>query len=434
MRIDHNIYDLIWQADSNRFSVSLRNRQGEWVNPNADILLDHQTKSANQRWLDLAPHPLFHKVNKTRLREPIYSALINLFDNYIADHQLLENYSQQETEEIEHFISLILSTQPINLAYIYISQNLKYAMTLNEFKEQLRLIWFEPFTNYFSGEVLSFCSGFEHIFVGEAKLNSDKTKGEIIGYHNWVKFYLDESQERVNYLGTNYKIPTVSQLLSPHIIALKMTGKLKNEKANSTTKLYKEKGSFFVGSSPECEIALATVVYFDSLQKNKFQYVCSTLINTERYDLIINREITKDNKLGQHIRSFYPQFRGKVIILHTTNLQLSKQHGPIVITSALIEPKDNPLHEWVELKNISSHSISLDGWYLSDQLSRFYSLRGILESNEPRKFFVRTTHFHSMKLSDSGGLIALYQANGKLISLVSYKKVKSGEITIFWQE
>ena len=38
-------------------------------------------------------------------------------------------------------------------------------------------------------------SGFEHVFVGESR---DK---EVIGFHNWIQFYLQEKLGNVDYQG-----------------------------------------------------------------------------------------------------------------------------------------------------------------------------------------------------------------------------------------
>ena len=39
-------------------------------------------------------------------------------------------------------------------------------------------------------------SGFEHVFVGETR--GDK---EVIGFHNWIQFYMQEKADHVDYQG-----------------------------------------------------------------------------------------------------------------------------------------------------------------------------------------------------------------------------------------
>ncbi|MBE9193723.1 hypothetical protein IQ230_26140 [Gloeocapsopsis crepidinum LEGE 06123] len=85
MLADPTIYDQIWKADKNRFSVSVRNAEGDWVDPNADILLDHQVKAGGDRWSDLATRPLFSKVNESRLSESTYPSSVTFRNQQVLD-------------------------------------------------------------------------------------------------------------------------------------------------------------------------------------------------------------------------------------------------------------------------------------------------------------------------------------------------------------
>lgn len=62
------------------------------------------------------------------------------------------------------------------------------------FKQQLYQMWFRPYTR----EVRDDSSGFEHVFVGEAR------DGKILGLHNWIQFSDQEQKGRLNYKGYIY--------------------------------------------------------------------------------------------------------------------------------------------------------------------------------------------------------------------------------------
>jgi len=60
------------------------------------------------------------------------------------------------------------------------------------FKEHLRTMWMGLYDR--GGGVDSSC-GFEHVFLGE-------TEGDVIqGFHSWIRFYLEEKNGNLNYLG-----------------------------------------------------------------------------------------------------------------------------------------------------------------------------------------------------------------------------------------
>ncbi len=441
MQADPKIYDRIWNADTNRCSVSVRSADGGWVDPNADILLDHQVKAAGDKWTDLALRPLFNKVDESLLAKPTYQAMIKLFDNYVVNYRDPEDFTPQENDEIAAFLDLLLNTPPMQLAYEYITVGLGKPMSTAKFKEELRIIWFEPFTNYFGEDSIKYCSGFEHVFVGEGKFNLSGGPGwgEISGYHNWVKFYLDESKGRVNFLGTQYKLPGVSEVLNPHVITLQMTWALDNMAGEPVAEVFKERGGFFVGISPECDMALGTVAYYESVQKLTTNDRRAVSIQGGNYNLVMYRETTQDNKRGKHIRSFYPEFRGGNFeplprpgsTPDLRPIEVQPQAGVITIVAALPNPQGAQSGEWVELKNTSSEPIDLAGWFLADKVDRKKMLTGTLAASESKQFPVRTNTPQSMQLGNSGGRIKLYQPDGELVAMVSYNRTAAGETVSF---
>ena len=443
MLINPTIYNQIWEADANSLSVSVRKQDGNWVNPDADILLDHQVKAAGSKWKDLAVSPLFNQVDEAFLDKPTYKALINLFDNYVVNYRDPEDFTPDEDQEINQFLDLLLDTQPMKLAYKYITEGLGKSMSTEKFKEELRIIWFEPYTNYYGGDSVFYASGFEHVFVGEGKYNSrgGPDWGKISGYHNWVKFYLDESKGRVNFLGTQYKLPGgVSEVLNPHVVTLQMTWTLDDMAGDPVAQLFKERGGFFVGISPECDMALGTVVYYESISNLTVNQQRNVEIQGGKYSLVIYRETTIDNKRGKHIRSFFPKLLGGDFeplprpddppIIRPIG-EVEKNDGPVIIFSAVPKPEGSQLNESVTLKNISAESIMLDGWYLTDKLGRKFMLEGVLEADQTKEFKVRNPSHESMQLGNSGGRIVLYQPDSEMIASVFYRRAQTGKIISF---
>lgn len=314
----NDIYQQIWNSDRHKLLVSPRDINGEWIDPSADILLDEQIAAFGRRDLDLARKPLFYWVNEDKLYNiSTYASLVKLFDNYQFDNQRSEIITQAEKAEIDNFISAILATKPIEIARDYINNYLNFSLDRIEFELQLRKIWFDLYTNYFGDIFVKDASGFEHIFVGEGKYSVDrhtkKVLGEISGYHSWVKFYLDEKQQIADYLGHNYNLQGNIGAENPYVVAVQMLWQDRASKNNPAIELFKKRGCFFVGTSPECDMAMGTVAFYESLANYKFhQEKRRTTINDAVYDLALYRNIQRDGSRGNYIRSFYPIYRGNI--------------------------------------------------------------------------------------------------------------------------
>jgi len=309
------IYQNIWNEDENKFSVSRRLDSGDFEKPAADILLDKQVKAAGNRGTDLAKNPLFNTVNKNKLQSDINLKFIELLNNYVVNFRPKETYTEKELNEIYVFLETVQHTKVFQLATDYIESELNERIK-GQFKEKMFSLWFQFFTNWFKGRSIDFCSGFEHVFVGEGHYrttnNAGIALGEIGGYHNWIKFLLDEKTGRVNYLGYNYGLSNNEGPDNPHVVTLQMIWELRDLNGDLIAEMFKSKGGFFVGTSPECELAMGTVAYFESRKgmfsdRDKKQVkLCSGY-----YNLIMFRSINKDGSRGDFIRSFFPEYMGK---------------------------------------------------------------------------------------------------------------------------
>lgn len=206
-----HIYQAIWDGDDHRFTVSARAANGDWHAPDADILLDEQVRAKGSRQIDLATSPLFASVDFDKMdASDLYRSFIRLLDNFAVHFRDPETISPAEEDEIERFLDLVIASRPMQIAFAHISSELVRDMTVETFRADLRRMWFEVYTNFFRGKSTHFCTGFEHVFVGEGKYkkggNAAAEKGEISGYHSWVKFALDELNNRVDYLGYKYDL------------------------------------------------------------------------------------------------------------------------------------------------------------------------------------------------------------------------------------
>lgn len=115
-------------------------------------------------------------------------------------------------------------------------------------------MWFKLYTRERGDGADS--SGFEHVFVGEIK--NDK----ISGFHNWIRFYLEERKGNINYKG--YIKPRGVQSHDDitndddHILTLQFEW-------NDVEKMV---GTNLIGVSPEFEMALYTMCFLVGEEEN----------------------------------------------------------------------------------------------------------------------------------------------------------------------
>ena len=451
---EDNIYQILWENDDNQFSVSPRSHTGEWENPNADILLDEQVKASGSREIDLATRPLFYQVNEEKLFDEnrTYVSFINLLDNYAIRSVDPEFTDEQEEAEQRQFISLIMKTKPIQLALRYINQEFGENLSEQQFSSKLTRIWFELYTNYFGGRSTEFASGFEHVFVGEGKYDIDagdkkETLGKVSGYHSWVKFYLDEQNQRVNYLGYKYDLQGKEGPANPNVVTLQQSQTVTDMRGNVIAKLFKKKGGFFVGPSPECEIAIATVVYYESVYGRVRRDKRRVNINGANYDLVVYRSINPNGSRGEFIRSFFPIFLSLddrkeqqkeesemdiPVLVPIDNI--IHNNASVAIARALPNPSGKDKRkEWVELQNMSNEIINLSGWQIEDRVRRPQSLSGTLQPNEVKRFTVTRSNPDSMQMTNRSGLITLRDSESQEVATVKYSSASSGKIIEFNQ-
>ncbi|XP_077726452.1 uridylate-specific endoribonuclease isoform X1 [Canis aureus] len=206
-----------------------------------DIILNSQNRispSEARDQVDLCPEPLFTYVNEKLFSKPTYAAFINLLDNYQRATGRGEHFGAQQLAEQDAFLGAVMGTAVLKELEGFLRQQNRYSSE-QEFVNDLKNMWFGLYSR---GNEEKDSSGFEHVFSGEIK------KGKVTGFHNWIRFYMQEKEGLVDYYSHIYDGPWDSY---PDVLAMQF----------NWDGYYKEVGSAFIGSSPEFEFALYSLCF-----------------------------------------------------------------------------------------------------------------------------------------------------------------------------
>ncbi|CAN2391894.1 Poly(U)-specific [Pristimantis euphronides] len=229
---------------------------------------------------DSARFPLFQYVDEEKLKNTqTFAALISLLDNYEMSTGVAEVVTAEEIAEMNRFLDAILETKVMQIAHEYLVGKKWSKPSVKDFKSQLYSIWFQLYSRQ-PGKGPDSC-GFEHVFVGESKRGQ-----EIMGLHNWVQFYLQEKRNHIDYKGFVGRQHRSRPDEDDQVLNLQFSWK----------ELVKPVGSSFIGVSPEFEVAVYTIVFLMSQEKQSKE-----LVRVEEYELqlIVNRH-------GRYIGTAYP--------------------------------------------------------------------------------------------------------------------------------
>jgi len=226
----------LWDLDVNRATA------------NRDYKISVQGGKKPYQKQDEAADPLFNYVDTGLLfRRPTYRSFIALLDNYSAQTGVSEKVTAHERQENWAFINAIMQTGPMQFCHQYCRANKprEVPADVGEFKKLLNRLWFDLYYRERGGRPDS--SGFEHVFVGE--IRDDK----VSGFHNWIRFYMEEKKGNVDYKG--YIKPRSRNNArtngDDNILTLQFTW-------NGYEKFV---GTSFIGVSPEFEMALYTMCF-----------------------------------------------------------------------------------------------------------------------------------------------------------------------------
>lgn len=256
---------------------------------------------------DEAPLPLFSKVDESKLKSATFRAFSALTDNYVfiqGEPEDAMGSNPKEDAEIDLFLKEVLKTQVAQetLAYLNTSGKAGEVLTEARFLEVLKRLWFEPYENHFGGESVEYCTGFEHVFVGEDGGNG------FGGYHFWYTFFRAEQRNEVDYLGHGYRSNKGGQQLNE---VAEIAMKWKSPDGDRTKPIT----GFLVGVSPELQLMWGTLAYFDNAAQKTADVPVSVKAGRAKLNLVLYRSITRNGhgktaERGDHIRTFYPKFLG----------------------------------------------------------------------------------------------------------------------------
>ncbi|XP_040898395.1 poly(U)-specific endoribonuclease-C-like isoform X2 [Toxotes jaculatrix] len=281
-----NLFNELWRLDVNRmkpgidYNISVQGR-ASYVSQGSHVVQDH------------ASQPLFSNVNDNKLKSTTTTSwFMKLLDNYERSTGVTERVTTEEQTETNLFLDAILQTEVMKRAHRYLVSKGQSSSDLRLFKSQLHLIWFQLYHRQ-RNTGLDSC-GFEHVFVGETKSGT-----EIIGFHNWIQFYLQEKNRHLDYKGykaREHDLPDQDD----HVLNLQF----------SWHGVVKPVGSAFIGPSPEFEMALFTVVFLMNTERST-----TVLVNIDQcqMELVVIRH-------GRSLGTAYPK-------LLSSNSRHVRQHS-----------------------------------------------------------------------------------------------------------
>jgi len=330
-----DVFNAIWAADKYRIQAFHEKRfptdinHGKYIVKVCDTYRGENVKAHNLfklfKWDEVAH--LYKSAHNSELLADAeyksYKLVSDMFDNYESDETKPEVNTKEECQEIMNFLSYVVDSEPMKVASAYLRK--KYSNTNNvdaddkesfnnrgKFLAKLKKVWFDQ---YDWGKMKSL-SGFEHTFVGERRAD-----GTVMGYHFWYKYFVDDSTENPTHqdaIDFNKRLDDGS---SDDYVAIRFKQYVDTDHdgvvdGSGDSQLFKSFGSFFVGCSAECKMALGTIAYYESkaawIQRRREKKqddhghdAEGTLaqINGHHYKLNLHR----GGDRNQYCRSFYPE-------------------------------------------------------------------------------------------------------------------------------
>lgn len=325
-----DIFSQIWDMPEAHVRVTKVGDDGQPVDPTAVVIVNEQGAAGQCLHEDNAPLPLISVKDESIFQEKTFATLIPLFDNYTAVEERPEVMPADDKhahwKEVDAFLDAVFESKAMQLAIAHIQTELSPGISQKQIRSDVWKMWFEPYSNHYR-DTTEFCVGFEHVFIGEDESSpgkNDPCKDSVAGYHSWVKFYLEQKQNKTDSLGYDYPGGNVTDALAePRVttVVMRWSPTVEKDRAHGNH-LLKKPGGFFVGTKPEVEIAFGTLAMYMQLA-NKYDNVPNkenhrrVRLGKNYFDIVMHPRTLVPARQGQpakrgtHIRTLYPKFRGK---------------------------------------------------------------------------------------------------------------------------
>jgi len=435
--MSNNIYQQIWTADINDGNgIKAILASGDEEGSTNDGFIKVNESNITDGDVD---HSLFKEVNIPESKRETFRLCQKLFDNYNLKDSDGETTNLKEWGEWSRFFfQTVVNSTPMKLAREFAESQEGRSFTDTEWITIFINLWIQPFA---VGSSIA-RNGFEHVFVGE-KRNKENIVG---GYHFWYKFWLDDggdiegkrtkAKDDIDFKGLKYE--GVDGFKVPEVATFSyLWDAVQGEE--SSNKLKKPTGGFFVGCSPEGLLALGTAAFFDN--KRSDGEISNVNINGNEYDLKLFTDDKVGNGRGNHIDSFYPELIG------VSKKPTIEEPAPskVVISKALVNAENDGRtgelgNETVTLSNIGDSPADISNWKIAGNngnASRNYfqiEASTILGVGQSREFTLADNAGKGPpSLKNGGGNIKLYSnTNGQVdVKTYSSQSGREGEEVVF---
>lgn len=396
-----NIYQQIYDADISSASGLPAVVAGEPTSDSVGYVLVTEAEQVS------SVQDVISEVHIPASKQRSYQLAEALFDNYDLNSAIPDDITTEEAAEVDELLHYVVGSEPMVLARKYIESGSGRVMTDESWFARVKDTWFRPFRVGSSPTR----SGFEHVFLGEAK------QGKVGGLHWWY-FYVNKMKD-IDYKGAVYS--NIDHGLEiPELATFTFTWNVGGQQ------LYKKIGGFFVGVSVEGLMAMGMVRAADDAPAPNVVVVQGAEIELKLFK--------SDDR--RSINTFYPVFLRAV-----SAVSASADNG--TVTTALPAPRPVPVanetaqnairligvmanpagkdsgKESVTMMNVSVDRALLQGWSVVGPNGSALNFGDVwLEAGEARTFLVPAKG--SLQLSNKGGEAKVVDAKGKVVQSAVY--------------